>query len=270
MEKAGNAPGAKRAYELGLDHYRRHKDKVKDRGLPVAAEAAFRDLEPAWADYRKLTLAVAPKFMKGQIDLMVARLKKLEGEYTQVVKLGVAEPAVCALERIGRLYEHLARSIHDAPIPRELKNDAEMLDLYKSQLAEQAEPVEQKANEGLELAFTKSRELAVRNDCADRAAAAVIARKPELGPGQEALPSLTAAEPPERLAGHGLLAAIEATPAARAKAAPRGEASALPALKLPGQKKGAGKAAAEPAAPPPRPDEPLPRPKKGDDEDLLP
>ena len=269
LEKAGNAPGARKAYEQGLEHYRRNKDKVKDRGLPIAAEAAFRDLEPAWSDYRKLTLAVAPKFMKGQIDLMVARLKKLEGEYTQVVKLGVAEPAVCALERIGRLYEHLARSIHDAPIPRELKSDAEMLDLYRSQLAEQAEPVEQKANEGLELAFTKARELSVKNDCADRAAAAVTARKPELGPGQEALPSLTAAEPPERLAGHGLLAAIEAPSAARAKPAPRGEASALPALKLPGQKRGAPRAA-EPAAPPPRPDEPLPRPKKGDDEDLLP
>ncbi len=271
MEKSGNAAGARKAYELGLDHYRRQKDKVKDRGLPIAAEAAFRDLEPAWASYRQLTLQVAPKFMKGQIDLMVARLKKLEGDYTQVVKLGVAEPAVCALERIGRLYEHLARCIHEAPIPRELKADPEMLELYKSQLAEQAEPVEQKAAEGLELAFTKARELSVKNDCADRAAAAALARKPELGPGQEALPPLAAAERPEPVVGHGLLAAVEPVPAAR-KASPAGKADpALPALKLPGQKKGpAGKAIAEPAPPPPRADEPLPRPKKGDDEDLLP
>jgi len=43
---------------------------------------------------------------------------------------------------------------------------------------------------------------------------------------------------------------------------------ALPALKLPGQKKGAPKAA-EPPPPRPRAEDPLPRPKKGDDEDLL-
>ena len=91
---------------------------MKDRGLPIAAEAAFRELEPACAEYRKLDLNVPQKDLKWQLEGRRGKLKKLEEQYTAVVKLGVAEPAVCALERIGRLYEHFARVFHDAPVPR--------------------------------------------------------------------------------------------------------------------------------------------------------
>jgi hypothetical protein len=120
---------------------------VKDRGLPIAAEASLRELEPAFADYRKLDLNVAPKFLAGQLQLKGTRLKKLEEQYTAVVKLGVADPAVCALERIGRLYESFARVLHDAPVPKEVRDAPDLLEEYQAQLAEQAEPLEQKAQE---------------------------------------------------------------------------------------------------------------------------
>jgi tetratricopeptide (TPR) repeat protein len=284
MEKSGNAAGGKRAFEQGLEHWRKNRDKVKDRGLPIAAEAALRELEPSFAEYRKLDLNVPQKDLQYQLQRKGAKLKKLEEQYTAVVKLGVAEPAVCALERIGRLYEHFARVFHDAPVPKEIRANAEFLEEYKAQLAEQAEPLETKAFEGLELAVVKSRELGVKNDCAERAMATVLPRKPELAQSAEPLPPLVAAERPEVPAGHGLLAVAgapasprpkePADPAAPPAAGPaarpvaRKAEPALPALKLPGQKKGAPKA----AEPPPRAraEDPLPRPKKGDDEDLLP
>ncbi len=287
MEKGGNAAGGKRAFDQGLEYWRKNRDKVKDRGLPIAAEAALRELEPGFAEYRKLDLNVPQKDLKWQLERKGAKLKKLEEQYTAIVKLGVAEPAVCALERIGRLYENFARVFHDAPVPREIKANPEFLEEYKAQLAEQAEPLEQKAFEGLELAVVKARELAVHNDCAERAAATVLPRKPELAQSAEPLPALAAAERPEVPVGHGLLAAAGAPAAARPRpvlpAGASGAAAgapgaapgagkkpepALPALKLPG-KKGAPRAA-EPPPPRPRAEDPLPRPKKGDDEDLLP
>jgi hypothetical protein len=253
---------------------------VKDRGLPVAAEAAFRELEPSFAEYKKLDLNVPQKDLPWQLQRKGAKLKKLEEQYTAIVKLGVAEPAVCALERIGRLYENFARVFHDAPVPREIKKDPALLEEYQAQLAEQAEPLEQKAFEGLELAVVKARELAVRNDCAERAAATVLPRKPELAQTVEPLPALATAEVAEAPVGHGLLAAAGPAAAPRPRAAPAASTAAptpgkkaeppLPALKQPAPKKGAPKVA-EPPPPKPRPEDPLPRPKKGgDDEDLLP
>ncbi|HET9554139.1 MAG TPA: tetratricopeptide repeat protein [Anaeromyxobacteraceae bacterium] len=271
LEKGGDANGARHAYDVGLDHWRKNKDQAKDRGLPVVAEAMLRELEPGFAEYKKLDLDVPQKDITWQLNRIGGKLKKLEEQYGQVVKLGVAEPAVCALERIGRLYERFARVFLDAPVPKEIKAHPEYLEEYKAQLAEKAEPLQQKADEGLELAVTKARELGVKNDCADRATASVVAKKPELGPSPEALPALAVADLPDKPAGNGLLAAVEPVSAApRAAGAARKAESSLPSLKLPGQKRGQPKAAPEPVARPARPEEPLPRPKKGDDEDLLP
>jgi tetratricopeptide (TPR) repeat protein len=271
LEKGGDASGARRAYEQGLDHFRKNQDKAKDRGLPVVAEAMLRELEPAWADYRKLDLDVAPKDVTWQLNRIGGKLQKLEAQYGQVVKLGVADQAVCALERIGRLYERFAHVFTDAPVPKEIRANKEYLEEYKAQLSEKAEPLQQKADEGLELAVTKARELGVKNDCADRATASVVARKPELGPSPEALPALAVVDLPDRPAGNGLLAAVEpASAAPKARDAARKAESSLPSLKLPGQKRAAQPAAGTGPARPARPEEPLPRPKKGDDEDLLP
>lgn len=274
MERSGNAAGARRAYEQGLEHYRKNRDKVTDRGLPVAAEGALRELEAPLAEYRKLDLNVGAKYLAGQLQLKGARLKKLEEQYTAVVKLGVAGPAVCALERIGRLYENFARVFHDAPVPKEVRANPEFLEEYKAQIADQAAPLEQKAQEGLELAVVKARELGVDNECAERATATVVARKPELAPSAEPLPALASAGRPPVPVGHGLLTALLPADAPRpADAAGHGAARkpepALPALKAPAQKRGAQRAA-EPAPARGRPEDPLPRPKKGDDEDLLP
>ena len=273
MEKAGNAAGARAAYEQGLDHWKKNRNQVKDKGLPIAAEAMFRALEPSWAEYQKLNLNVPQRDLEYQLKRMAGRLKKLEEDYTAVVKLGVAGPAVCSLERIGMLYRHLGRALNEAPIPKEIKGDKEMVEVYKAQLAEQAEPLETKAQDGFELAATKARELGVRNDCASRAMLAAMQKKPELGPTQEALPALPAVELAERPTGYPLLAALEPqAPAVKRGAAPArgGSAAPAPPLRQPTPARGTPKPAVrgkEP--PPPAPDDPLPRPRKGDDEDLL-
>jgi hypothetical protein len=233
----------------------------------------FRALEPSWAEYQKLNLNIPQRDVDYQLKRMAGKLKKLEEDYTAVVKLGVAGPAVCALERIGMLYAHFGKVLLEAPIPKEIKGDKDLVEVYRAQLAEQAEPLETKAQDGYDLAATKARELGVRNDCATRAMLVAMKKKPELGPTQEALPALPAADYVGSPRGYGLLSALEAPAAARRPAAPgRGAAAPAPPLRQPAPQKGAAKPGArakEPPAPAAPSDDPLPRPKKGDDEDLL-
>jgi hypothetical protein len=278
MEKSGNAAGARAAYEQGFEYWKRNRDKVKDKGLPIAAEGMFRALEPSWAEYLKLNLNIPQRDLEYQLKRIAGRLKKLEEEYTAVVKLGVAAPAVCSLERIGMLYRHFGRVLLEAPVPKEIKNDKDLVEVYKAQLAEQAEPLETKAQDGFELAATKARELGVRNDCATRSMQAVMQKKPELGPTQEALPVLSAVAFVERPRGYALLSALEpvAPVVKRAPGPARGGGVApAPPLRQPAPAKGtprpgvrAREKEKEPSAKPAS-DDPLPRPKKGDDEDLL-
>jgi tetratricopeptide (TPR) repeat protein len=275
MEKSGNAVGTRTAYEQGLEYWKRNREKVKDKGLPVAAEGMFRALEPSWTEYQKLNLNIPQRELEFQLKKMAGRLKKLEEEYTAVVKLGVAAPAVCSLERIGMLYRHFGRVLLEAPVPKEIKNDKDLVEVYKSQLAEQAEPLETKAQDGFELAATKARELGVRNDCANRSMQVAMQKRPELGPTQEALPVLAAAPSTEHAAGYGLLAALEAAaPAAKRGPTPARGAGVAPAPPLkPPPVKGTprpdarGKEKTPPS--PPASDDPPPRPKRGEDEDLL-
>lgn len=276
MEKSGNAAGARAAYEQGFEYWKRNRDKVKDKGLPIAAEGMFRALEPSWAEYQKLNLNIPQREMEYQLKRIAGRLKKLEEEYTVVVKLGVAAPAVCSLERIGMLYRHFARVFLEAPVPREIKNDKDLVEVFKSQLAEQAEPLETKAQDGFELAASKARELGVRNDCATRSMLAAMQKKPELGPTQEAVPALAAVPFAERPRGYPLLTALEpVAPAARRGSGPArgGGVAPAPPLKQQAPARGTPRPGVrgQPREPPPRPvsDDPLPRPKKGDDEDLL-
>jgi tetratricopeptide (TPR) repeat protein len=274
MERAGQAGGARAAYDQGYEYFKRNRSQVKDRGLPFAAEAMFRSLEPPWAEYQKLDLNVPQRDLDVQLKRLTGRLKKLEEEYTTVVKLGAAGPAVCSLERIGLLYRHLGRVVLEAPVPKEARNDPELVEVYRSQLAEQAEPLEVKARDGFELAASKARELGVRNDCATRSMLAAMSKRPELGPTLEALPALPAGEPRDPPRGYGLLSALEPDrPAARRSTAPARAAPVTPSppLKASAPIQGTPRPGAKGTAKGPTPgsDEPAPRPKKGDDEDLL-
>jgi hypothetical protein len=213
LEKSGNAPLARRARAEALAHWRRNKDRVKERGLAIVAQAQLDDLEPAFAEYDRISLNVAPKFLKGQLEIKAKRLKKLEEAYGQVVLLKQAEPAVCALYRIGFAYKRFAQALYDAPIPREIRGDAALVEEYRSLLTQQAEPLESKAMDGLALAVNAARDHGVVNDCARQATAILVKHKPEeYGASPEAIPVMAAPPLPDAPRGYGLLAEVEGVP----------------------------------------------------------
>ncbi len=281
LEKAGNAPAARRTRAQGLEYWRRNKDKVKERGLALVARALYDDLDPAFAEYDRITLNVAPKHLKAQLEVKAKKLKKVEESYGQVVLLKQAEPAVCALYKIGLAYKRFAQALYDTPIPRELRREPALVEEYRSLLSQQAEPLESKAMDGLALAVNAAREHGVVNDCASQATAILVKKKPEeYGPSPEVLPAIAQPALPDAPRGYGLLAEVESVPV---RPAARPEA-ALPPLRVrptAGEEQPAARRGAATADPQQRviQDEPVPAKQRGkakkkaqsdEDEDLLP
>jgi len=276
LERAGNAPAARRAWALALDHWRKHRAQVGERALPVVAWASYLDLDGDFDRYDRITLDVKPKYLKAQLEVKARKLADLQRLYTEVVNLKQAEAAVCALYRIGDGYRRFARALQGAPVPAELRalKRPDVVEEYKAQLAQLAEAPQKKAAEGFEYALDKAREYGIWNDCTRQAGDGLAKLDPDKhAPPMEVVPALAsppAAPPP----GHGLLLATEAP----APPASEAVAEALPPLKAPRKPVAETARAARPAgretakapreakAPTPRP----PGADSRDDEDLLP
>ena len=278
-EKAGDGPAARRLYEAGLVYYRQHSSSVKDRGLALAAQAEYLALEPDFAAYDRITLNVTPKYLKAQLQVKAKKLAQLEADYGRVVKMKQAEPAICALQRIGLGYSRFAQALYENPIPKEVKALGKSgVEEYKAQLAQVAEPLEKKAVEGYKLAVDASRDYGVTNSCSREASQALrkTSRSDEpvsQAAAQEIVPALAEQPSSEQPTGYGLLGEVQA-PAAPRPAVARGDA-VLPSLRPRSPAKGPEKETAATNDPQRRaldPDQPVPaKKKKGtDDEDLLP
>jgi TolA-binding protein len=284
FRKAGNGAGERRALEQALAYWHARRSQVGEHGMAVVAEAQVLALEPAFAAYDRIDFAVpgrlSPqrqvKWLKGQAELKSARLLDLQKKYTAVVETKQAEPAVCALYRIGLAYKRFAHAFQTAPVPKELRQNKAFADEYRAQLAQLAEAPEKKAVEALEYAMTKSRELGVSNACSKAATEILVHYKPDLyGPPLEQVPPLAAPRiAPRRTAGHDLLASLYQP---LSPAAAEGESAApLPPLGAPAA--ASAQTLRDSDLPPDEPEQvrpaapasgaPLPPPIK--DEDLLP
>ena len=271
-EKGGNEALARRAYDQGLAYYHQHAGAVNDRGLPLVAQAEYLALEPEFQAYERITLNVSPKYLKAQLQVKAKKLSQLEAEYGKIVKLKQAEPAICALHRIGVGYSHFARSLYDNPVPREVKAlGKEGLDEYKAQLAQVADPLEKKAVEGYQLAVDASREYGVTNACSRDSLEALRKAKPGADEGPlEPLPALPQVALADRPTGYGFIETLQppVPPPHPAAVAPE------PLPPLAGRaapKKEESSATNDPQRRTPDPDQTLPpRRKGGDDEELLP
>ena len=192
-ERRGDAAGARRAWAEALA-YARGK-KVGERGMPAVAQARLLALDADFRAYDRLALGGDGRRLDAQVKEKARKLEALRHAYTEVVNLKVPEPAVCALERVGQAYQHFAKALLAAPVPRGLRKEPRLVEEYRKQLASFAEAPEKKGLEGLELAVAKARELGVENRCARDAAAALAQARPEevplerLPPWDEAVPA---------------------------------------------------------------------------------
>ena len=221
-QRAGNTGAERRAYAQALEYWQPRRSHVGDRALPVVAQAQYLALEPEFAAYDRIDFRVPgryspqrqAKWLKEQAAAKGRKLLDLQKSYTAVVNMKQAEPAVCALYKIGLAYKRFAQAFTEATVPAELRRDKALADEYRAQLAQLAEGPERKSVEALEYALTKSRELGVSNACSRAVTELLVKYKPDqYGPPLEKV--VDPSPPPPgaaRSEGHGLLATLFTRP----------------------------------------------------------
>ncbi|WP_257458128.1 tetratricopeptide repeat protein [Archangium lipolyticum] len=161
-----------RLYGRILDYYeklpRRMQQSLEKPALEAVARAQYRSVEPDFQFYSRLKLSwgrpPSPDKLKGSIAEKNNSREVVEKKYVQTVSLGAAEPAICALHRIGLIYDNFADKISNAPMPPGIDEETE--GALREEFGNQSLPLKEKAAEAFSTAVAKSRELSVFNSCA--------------------------------------------------------------------------------------------------------
>jgi hypothetical protein len=174
-QKLKNPRAVARRQKLVLEYYdklyRRQKDALEPGAKEAVARAQYAKNEEQyqWYARQKLHWGKGGDPVKGFRDSIKEKgrsLDEINRVYTNVVALGAAEPAICSLRKIGLAYENMADSVANAPMLRSLPPEAQ--EELKNQLEQQAQPIREKAADHFAAAVTKSRELAIRSECATK------------------------------------------------------------------------------------------------------
>jgi hypothetical protein len=118
---------------------------------------------------------------KNSVKDKAKALEDIQKLYTKTVTFKSADPAICALLKIGLAYDNFAGTLSNAPTPKGMPE--ELKQEFITQLEQQAAPVREKAAEAFASAVAKSSELDVFNKCTDSALALLREKyKPEQFP----------------------------------------------------------------------------------------
>jgi TolA-binding protein len=200
QEAQGKGHAASETYERIWDTYRKLPGRLREEVLSDATageavgEAHYRMSAAYDRELDRIQLRLPEAAMAKALKAKAQKLLELQQRYTETVGLRSPGPAICALTHIGTAYRRFARALYDAPVPPGM-TDAQV-DAYRSALGEQAAPVETKAQEALESAVAKSRELQVGGPCVDEALTALGEMQPDRYPQVvEAIAGMQAAPP---------------------------------------------------------------------------
>jgi len=142
------------------------KGEVNEKVFFMIAHARFLLVEPLYREFEAVKLELPQAKMKTQLKAKSDKLIKLvdekSGYYIDILKMGQGDMGVASLCRIGLVYQNFARSLFDAPVPRELNEEQRAI--YQAELSNMAFPVEEKAIEAFEMALKKAYELGVYNE----------------------------------------------------------------------------------------------------------
>ncbi len=222
-EKLKNPHGAQKIYERILDYHskltKKQKDALEIAALDAVGRAHFVHQEPEWKKYLAVKLKWSKLVNVGELKNSIKDKSKaladIQKTYTVTVGFKSADPAICALNRIGDAYENFLDQMNNPPIPKGMTDDLkeEFLLAMKQQIQETG--LQQHATEAYVAAVQKSSELDVYNQCTIKALEKLRTKyKPEAYPkmGEEVL-ELKAPEGKTALAiGNDIVNAIQAIP----------------------------------------------------------
>lgn len=174
-EKLKNPNGARKIFVRILDYYEKLSKKQKEaldlQALDAVARASFVMNEDDFKRYTAIKLRWSSlqniAELKGSINTKAKALEEIQKTYTKTVQFKSADPAICALARIGMAYDQFAEALSNPPVPKGIPED--LLIEVKAQFEQQAAPVRDKATEAFGATVQKSQELDVFNPCSAKA-----------------------------------------------------------------------------------------------------
>ncbi|MDP3231528.1 MAG: tetratricopeptide repeat protein [Myxococcales bacterium] len=174
-EKLKNPNGARKIFVRILDYYEKLNKKQKEaldiQALDGVARASFVMNEDDFKRYSAIKLKWTTLQnigeLKGSIKTKAKGLEDIQKAYTKTVQFKSADPAICALARIGLAYDQFAEALSNPPVPKGIPE--ELLFEVKNQFEQEALPIRSKASEAFAATVQKSQELDVFNPCSSKA-----------------------------------------------------------------------------------------------------
>lgn len=190
-EKMKNKSGARKVYERILKYHENLPKKAKGdleiTALDAVARAHFVTSEDQYKKYTGIKVRWSKLTNIGEFKNSVKeKAKALEGIqklYTVTVGFKSADPAICALDKIGKAYDHFSDALLNVKPPKGMPED--LMVEFRSQLDNEVLPIKTKASEAFMAAVAKSQELDVYNTCTTEALTALRTKyKPEQFPAR--------------------------------------------------------------------------------------
>ncbi len=174
-EKQKNAKAARGVYNRISDYYeklpKRQREALDITALDAVARANFIQNEDEWRKYNAMKLRWSKLQNIGELKSSIAAkgtaLSEIQKTYTRTVSFKSADPAICALHKIGLAYDQMADQLINFPVPKGLPE--ELLIEMRPQFEQQAEPVKKNATDAFTAVVQKSQELDVFNPCTEAA-----------------------------------------------------------------------------------------------------
>jgi TolA-binding protein len=160
--KRGHLPEAEKAWRKTVYVQRTLAQEGKSAGLVFAAEAKFKLTEDIYNEFTAVRIPSNPKKQAQAIREKLALLTKLSTGLAEVIKYDEGGMVIASLTKLGQAYEHIAKGILKAPLPRDL-NSSE-LEAYKKGILSVAQPLEAKSIENYSSAIRKSYEINYYNN----------------------------------------------------------------------------------------------------------
>ncbi len=190
-EKMKNKGAARKVYERILKYHENLPKKAKGElditALDAVARAHFVTSEDQYKKYTGIKVRWSKLTNIGEFKNSVKeKAKALEGIqklYTVTVGFKSADPAICALNKIGKAYDHFSDALLNVKPPKGMPED--LMAEFRSQLDNEVLPIKTKASEAFMAAVAKSQELDVYNTCTTEALTALRTKyKPDQFPAR--------------------------------------------------------------------------------------
>jgi len=155
---------------------RRLSSRQKGLGVWFAAECSLREVKPMLAELKAIQIPANPAKQGPAVERKLKLLDQFARELAKVIKLDSGEHVVASLALLGEAYDHMARAIDSAPIPKDL--NPQETQQYRAGVAKITDPFKQKVVENYQASISKAFEINGYNDSIAQSMRMVNAYKP--------------------------------------------------------------------------------------------